>query len=169
MDFRLLRPLAARCAVIEIRVINDISLVEKTLKEPHIYEAGKDDLCPKSEDFHVPVGLSFINAGAYDGEEYLGLFLIEPRCGAVVQIHTCLLKSAWNGRTDECAQAVIDWVWKNTSANRLVTEVPSFNERAKNYAERHGFSVYGVNESAWVKDGIYHDVLLLGLTRPLEK
>lgn len=148
----------------------DYELIRKVITHPRIYKHLVDDNSPARDDYYpiedehiwyIVVREIFPDAGP---EELLGLWMLHPHNSICWEIHTALLPNAWGERAHRAAGMVIEWIWENTPCLRLITNVPSSNRLALNYAKRAGFEQYGVNPASFRKDGKLHDQVLLGIS-----
>lgn len=146
----------------------DVELVRRILTAPTVYGAISDDGCPAVEDFRVTVHPSILYVLVHDQAELLGCFGIYLESSTCVQIHTCLLPFAplVRGRTMAAANGILEWIWANTTFNRVITRVPEFNRLALRFAQKAGMMLFGVNEMSYLKNGVLHDQFYLGISRP---
>ena len=145
---------------------SDAGLIRQTMTHPLIYPRITDDGSVPVEDFSPPAGGPFGYLGAWDGETFLGLWMVERRNAVTAEVHTCLLPLAAGSKGLEAAAACAEWIWVNTDFARIVTSVPVFNGLALRFAERSGMVRYGENVGSFLKDGKLHNEILLGLSRP---
>lgn len=94
-----------------------------------------------------------------------GAFLMVRQNFATFEVHTCLLPHA-KGKAVDIAKEAIAWAWDNTLAQRIITSVPSYNPLALRLAKKAGMTIYGVNQMSFSRNGILHDVTLLGISKP---
>ena len=147
--------------------IFDMDLVRETIADPDIYARLSDDGSPKREDFR-PIESELVHyIAAYDGGDYMGLWMFVPRNVICWEVHTCLLKRAW-GRSVELARGCVAWIWANTSVQRIISEVPANNPLALRLALKSGMTVFGTNERSSLKNGELIDCTWVGISRPLE-
>ncbi len=145
----------------------DEALILSTLTHPLVYPRIADDASPPAEAFKVAFNYPNIGyLGAWDGETFLGLWVVDRRNAATVEVHTCLLPLAAGSKGLEAANACAAWIWANTDFDRIVTSVPDFNGLALRFAERAGMVRYGENIASYRKGGELHNEILLGLSRP---
>lgn len=143
----------------------DTELIRETIAHPKLYQHLSDDGCPDAEDFTVKLVDSMYYMAACDGDRYLGLFLLHPHNYVCYEVHTCLLPEAWGGTAIECGKAVVRWVFDNTPCQRLITNVPKCNRLALRLARNAGMSEFGVNEKSFMKNGVLHDQIMLGISK----
>lgn len=144
----------------------DAALIHSTLTHPLVYSRIADDATPPVDQFQVPILRNIGYLGAWDGETFLGLWVVDRRHMATVEVHTCLLPLAAGEKGLAAAAACASWIWANTDFARIVTSVPGFNRLALRFAERAGMVRYGENVRSYRKDGVLHNEILLGLSRP---
>jgi hypothetical protein len=142
----------------------DYSLIGEIMRHPRLYQA--DDFSPAREDYRPPENESIYYMLVRDGEELLGLFVLYPQNAVCWEIHTRLLPCAWGARAAEAAKGILEWLWTNTPAVRLVTSAPGNNRLAIRFAEAGGLSRFGRNPASYLKNGKLHDQILLGISKP---
>lgn len=146
--------------------LTDAALIKRTITHPRIYPHVTDDGCVPAEEFEPALAPALLYLGIYsDDGEYLGLFFIHPHNHHCFEVHTCLLPEAWGRRSLECTKTCMDYVFSQTDCKRLITNVPVFNTHAKRLALRTGMVPFGVNVKSFMKDGVLHDQLMLGLSK----
>lgn len=134
-----------------------------------MYRAISDDYSPGINDFRPfeHESLWYVIVSSDDGE-LLGLFLFVPQNFICLEVHTCLLPNAFGRAAKEAGRGVAKWMWGNSLAHRLVTSIPESNRLAVKFAMDCGMRQYGRNEKAILKGGKLQDLLLFGISRPLE-
>lgn len=141
-------------------------LILDTLRHPLVYPRIADDASPPADKLQLPRQPNIGYLGAWDGDTFLGLWVVDRRNAATVEVHTCLLPLAAGSKGLEAANACAEWIWANTDFDRIVTSVPVFNALALRFAERAGMVRYGENVGSYRKSGELHNEILLGLSRP---
>lgn len=150
----------------------DASLIHQIITHPRIYPNVTQDIDPAPQDFVVILhpSIIYLLAKFPCGLEpiLLGLWtLIEA--GSDIHIHTCLLPVSFPMAREVRAQAardVIEWVWNNTKANRLITNIPAYNKLARRFAEAAGMVHIETKVASYLKGGFMQDQFILGLERP---
>jgi RimJ/RimL family protein N-acetyltransferase len=138
-------------------------LVRRIMVEPHNWRAGADDFSPSAADFDPLRHLDYISV--YDGGELLGLFVLLWHSPILVEIHTRLLPIA-RGRARAALDGMLAWIWEHTGAHRIVTSIIQGNRLALKLGRDTGFTEYGINVQSCLKNGLYRDQHLLGITKP---
>lgn len=148
------------------QLLTDPEMIAETMRHPKIYPHITDDSSPAADDFKPPVNDGrFAFIGLFDGAEYLGLFMVHAHNCATVEVHTCLLPSAWGRRAIEAAKTCIQFIFDTTDYVRFVTNVPQNNPLALRLAVKAGMVEYGLNPRSHRKDGVLHDQILLGISK----
>lgn len=152
--------------MITIAQSTDYALIRQVMVDPAVYPRSIDDFCPPVEDFEPCRAEAVIYAIVRDGEELLGLFMLVPQNGIMVEIHTCLLPCAYGKRASQAALAMAQWVWLNTRCHRIITNVPTHNRLALRFALAAGMEIFGTNTGSFMYRGKLEDQIMLGLSRP---
>lgn len=147
----------------------DWALVRRIMIHPRVWPAISDDFSPSPEVFRPSTAPELCYVLVRDGESILGLFLLTPHNGVHVEVHTCLLPTAWIRGSREIAAQAMAWLWANCpQIERLTTNVPRNNSIALRFAQALGMIEYGVNPKSFKKGGQLVDQVLLGMNRPEE-
>lgn len=143
----------------------DASLIKKIATDPRIWDAMASDDSPPREEYEPPVD-GAVYVVVRSGEEVGGMFVLVPRSRVRWEIHTLLLPELSPWRKLEAAARMRDWTFANTTCERLFTEVPLTNQPALAFAKAAGMETSGIEPKCFLKDGVLHDVLVLGMNRP---
>jgi len=68
-------------------------------------------------------------------------------------------------RADEAAKAAIQWMWRNTPAEKLVAYLPMDNRHAIRFAKRAGYREEGRLSAAFRGRGALLDLIVLGVSK----
>ena len=140
------------------------ALLDYIAKEPSIWEATRDDFPP--DDYTVPQGNGIYYLLAHDGDDLLGFCAFWPQNAVCFDAHLCFRPCAYGKRASFAFRIMLNWMWINTKAQRIVGSIPVYNRLAIAFCKRAGGTVYGVNPKSWVRDGKLHDQVLIGMSRP---
>lgn len=143
----------------------DVALIRQAIAHPKLYAQLSDDGCPSAEEFDVQLRDGLIFVAMRDGDEFLGVFLFHPHNHVCYEVHTCLLPVAWGQRALECTKAAAQWMYENTPCQRIVTNVPVYNRLALRLARNSGMEQFGLNPKSFLKNGILHDQIMLGMNK----
>jgi RimJ/RimL family protein N-acetyltransferase len=147
----------------------DYELARQIITHPQIYPAITDDSSPAREAYQPIESEALIYLALYDDAELIGMFLFVPITGVTLEVHTCILPTAWGARAGEAARVAMAWIWANTPAARIVGSVPESNRLAHRFGKRaFGMTEYGRNPAAIRKRGRLQDLILLGISKPQE-
>ena len=141
----------------------DYPLLNELLRNAGLYYWISDDFSPTAEEAKVAEHTALWYILARDEGRILGFWRLNPQTGACWELHTVMPLDA---SAQVAMKQLFEWLWGETEITRIVTNVPSFNRVALRFARRVGFKQYGVNEKSYRKNGIYHDQVLFGVTRP---
>ena len=141
----------------------DTSLIKQVMTDPAIWDFIADDGSPAPSDFEPlnPHGVIYLQA--IQGCQLAGLFLFVPQNLVSYEVHTCLLPEGRGAFGVEAAKAAARWMWQNTTAKRIFTNIPSYNRPARWFAKAAGMRQFGINPLSYQKDGQLYDQYLLGL------
>lgn len=138
------------------------------IAHPRVYRWVTDDFSPPAAEFQPTEHPAIWYVLAMDGEELLGMWTFVPHNGVCWEAHTYLLPGHGFRRGREAARQVAAWIWENTPCHRIITNVPRFNRVALKFARDAGMAEFAVNPRSFQKNGILHDQVLLGMSRPEE-
>lgn len=145
----------------------DWTLIKRIMTHPRIYPHITDDFAPPAAAFEPVQSEELLYLLVREGDQALGLFLLEPRGGVTAEVHTCLMPKGWIRDSRAIAGQAMAWVWENCpQIERLTTTVPRNNSLALRFAQALGMVEYGVNPSSFKKGGKLMDQTLLGVNRP---
>ena len=151
-------------SAITICRIEDSGLIKSAMNHPRVYPHIIDDGCIGIE---IDVNPALLYLGAFDGDEFLGLFLVNRHNFVCFEVHTCLLPASWGDRAHHAARALIAWVFEKTECKRLITNVPQSNALALKFAESAGMVQFGINEGSFQRNGAIESQILLGISKEL--
>lgn len=145
---------------------HDWELIKSIVTHPSVYSGISDDGSPPAEQWNPKEYPLVQFVIARDGNEILGLWALAPQTSACWEVHTCLLPNAYGKRAHQAVMEFEDWVWNNTKAMRVVTDVPEYNRVALRFSLNAGLKQFGLNPKAYMKNGKLHDVIMLGISKP---
>jgi len=97
--------------------------------------------------------------------ELVGCFVIQKQNRACVDVHVQVLPKHRTEHAEDFGRQVIDWVWENLSCEKMTAQIPVIYPNVKDFAERMGFEVEGINTKSFWKGGKLVDQWYLGLCR----
>jgi RimJ/RimL family protein N-acetyltransferase len=141
-------------------------LVASVWTDPRLYGWLADDYYPDAENFWPAMGDTTFHVLAYDGDELLGLFSVNPVNRILWEVHVALLPQAWGVRAKRAALEFFAWVWANLPAEKLFCLIADDNRAARKYALRCGLRQCGRLMNALRRGGELKDLVLFDLERP---
>ena len=142
---------------------HDLAYVREVMTHPAIWPHVSDDTGDR--DTYAPPDHESIYWLVPVDAAPLGVFLVHPHSAVCWEVHTALLPQARGGKADEAAQALIAWVFGNTSCQKLITHVPAYNRRALAFAKRAGLVEEGRVTRSFLRRGSLIDQYLLGICK----
>jgi RimJ/RimL family protein N-acetyltransferase len=150
---------------LEIRLVSsaNFALINQILRHPAIYLMSSDDGTPPPQDIDA-TGAAMTFLLVYCGERLAGLYALQFHNTVMAEVHTCILPEFRGQQAAVAAQRLIGWAFTNTRCKKITTLVPAFNRGALRYARLAGFQREGLITKSFLKNGVLHDQVLLGLT-----
>lgn len=133
----------------------------KILTHPEIYPLISDDNSLEPTDFTTPEGMTCLVC--YDPEP-IACAILYPVNGIAYQTHVQVLPEA-RSQSYQAGHAMVDWVWKNMDAEKLLGATPENNRIALLYTLKLGFKIEGFSPKSFLKDGQLIGQTLTGLER----
>jgi hypothetical protein len=144
----------------------DYELVRQIITHPRLYPHLSDDHSPPPDEYQPQRHPAIWYVIVRDDDELLGLWMFVPQNGVCWEVHTALLPCAWGERGQLAARLLPTWIWHASHCRRIVTNVPVTNRLALHFAYQAGMRVFGVNEASYQKNGVLHDQVMLGISKP---
>jgi hypothetical protein len=144
----------------------DYSLVRDILTHPAIWPGFRDDFSLPPEEFEPSQDPLIGYMLAKDGGEILGLFIFRAENNVCWWVDDAILPAARGGRAIRAALELREWVWNNTTCQRLVGCIAESNRAALWFARKIGMVRFGVNERSIMRNGKLENRILLGISRP---
>lgn len=142
---------------------HDMELVASIMRHPaiwpHIHDDGVSEYEPLDSD-----GLYWMIV-KLDSGELGGAFLVHAINSYCYEMHTCLLPAAWGEQAARAAQMLASFVFSELCGEKLVTNVPAYNRRARRFAISGGGVEEGVNRASFMKSGVMFDQIMYGITK----
>jgi len=135
------------------------------VNDPKVYPHISDDNSPRREDWravqsediwYIVVRLKGVKAG---------VFTFIPQNSICYEVHTCLLPIIYGERAIEAGRMARMWMFDFSPCRRIITNVPEYNRLALHYAMHCGMKEFGVNPKSYLKHGVLHDQIMLGISK----
>lgn len=91
------------------------------------------------------------------------LFMVTMRTFTLFEVHTMILKKGRGAKAISETRKAAEWIFNNTTCEKVITYIPTFNRSARVFAKIVGMRDEGVCTKSFKKNGILHDQWVLGL------
>lgn len=98
--------------------------------------------------------------------EAIGVFIVALHSMTMFEIHEAFLPSAWGPKARRAAREFRAWLWRETKCKTLIGKIVASNRTALAYAKAAGMEVFGVIPKSFQRDGVFEDLVIVGLSRP---
>ncbi len=144
------------------RTVN-VEYITKCVTHPKIWDMSSDDGSVEV-DKYIPVIQDNVYWLSIMHNQPLGVFLLYPHNYVCYEVHTCLLPIAW-GMSEECAKIGMEWMFSSTPCQRIITNIPEYNELAIRMAVKSGMEQFGVNIKSFLKKGKLYNEVMFGISK----
>lgn len=144
-----------------IELTDDVALVVECLTSPKVWRMGVDDAFKGLGPSRVE---SIEKGAALWLKTPYGVLIGLPTNFVTYDCHIALLPCA-EGKAVEVCKAAMEFAFHNTPARRLNASIPSHNLLARRLAEKCGFTLIGVNEKSFLRDGVLHNQHFYGISK----
>lgn len=141
-------------------------MIRELATHPSIFPHVHDDYFPYPEDWK-PIESDIVRyLLAADEKAPFGMGIFIPDTNTCWKAHVGFLPHSYGPLALTSFNLMLDWMWKNSTAERIIGEIPSQNRRAIQFAKRAGFEEYGVNVKSTRRGGELLDQVCLGISKP---
>jgi RimJ/RimL family protein N-acetyltransferase len=144
----------------------DLPLVRRLATDPAIFPFVSDDHHSDPEKWQPLESEIVRQLVASDDQGYFGFGIFIPDTWTAWKAHIGFLPRSYGEKAHTSFRKMLDWMWANTEARRIVGEISVENRKAIHFAKRCGFKEYGVNEKSKLKGGVLLDQVCLGISKP---
>ena len=125
-----------------------------------IWDKSIDDFTESQENYTPNMNNNLYYLIACDHNLDFGFALLVPHSSVLFEIHIGFLEKSL-----ECGQKIIDWVWENTTAQKIIGQIPEFNTLAINYARKMEFKKEGLLTKSFRRFDMLHDLNIYSLNK----
>ena len=143
----------------------DYALLAAIGNEPSVYKMSADDYSPIRGAWKPIESQQIVYLVAHEKNNLLGFCAFVPENQVCFVAHILFLPVAYGSRSRRAFAAMLEWMWENTVAERIVGQIPVFNRLAIQFAKECGCREMGINPRSWKKGGHLHDRVMLGISR----
>lgn len=141
---------------------HDMELVASIMRNPaiwpHIHEDGVTEPEPVDHD-------ALYWMLATQDQTVVGAFLVHAMSSVCYQMHTMILPEYWGAVANSASRALLAWAFTETDCRKMITNVPAYNRVALRFAKLNGGQQEGVNRQSFMRNGVLHDQIVLGITK----
>lgn len=162
------RPLGKLRASSEISVYRsrDYLAIKALCTHPRVFPAISDDYTSDPHKWEPPQDERVIYLLASSHKKIFGFGIFLPRTHVQYEAHFGFLPRAYGADAAHAFEQMLSWAWQNTTALRIVGEIVKANTLAIRFARRAGFEIYGLNKASYLRGGVLHDQVCLGISKP---
>jgi hypothetical protein len=144
----------------------DYAAIRALVTDPAIFPHVIDDSITKPAEWKPIESEMVVHLLARDRAGLFGFGVFIPDTWACWRAHLGFLPRSYGELAIASFKEMLDWIWQNTRAERIVGEIVSDNRRAIQFATRAGFTPYGVNVKSKRRGGELRDQVCLGISKP---
>lgn len=151
------------CAGVSFEQTRDVRFVSAVYTLPSVWPWIGDDFAPERSTFEANDDPRIVYLLCRE-EGPVGLFTFLPQNAVCFEGHIILLpKRKTPGHV--ILRGALDWMFANTTAQRIVGAVPAYNRLTVNLVQRARMTQYGVNPKSFMKNGKLEDLVLFGASK----
>jgi hypothetical protein len=151
---------------ISIERTENASLIKTLASHPAIFKHINDDFHQDPETWQPPSSSLIVSLVARDDRGYFGFGIFIPQTWVCYRGHFAFLPRSYGEDSITAFRLMLDWMWQNTKAARIIGEICRDNKRAIRFAMRAGCKAYGINPQSQLRGGVLRDQVCLGISRP---
>jgi RimJ/RimL family protein N-acetyltransferase len=155
------------CAGITFERTHDLCVVASVYTLPRVWPWIGDDYAPEPWTFQPNNDPRIVYLFCRE-KSLVGLFTFLPQNTVCWEVHIILLPRR-KTRGHVILRGALDWMFENSTAQRIVGAVPQYNRLAVQVARRAGMKIYGLNPNSFMKNGKLENQVLFGLSKEVEK
>jgi RimJ/RimL family protein N-acetyltransferase len=142
---------------------HDLALVRQILTDPVVWPHVGDDFAPPREEWTPNDDPRIWYVLAIEGALPVGLFTFLPRSTVLWEVHVAFSRER-RSRGVNIAAGALAWMFENSTAERIIAEIPECNRLAVRLADK-AMRRFAVNEKSFKKGGALRDLVLFGLSK----
>jgi RimJ/RimL family protein N-acetyltransferase len=132
--------------------------------QPDILEKIKHDGYSHHQLMNPDFSRDIYLLGWTDENELLGMMKLEPYSNVTFRMHGAVLKSQRLHALD-LTKTLTQWVFDNTLAQSIITEIPSKHQGTNNFMDKLGAVTVGVIKNNVQIDGVLYDTIIKQIER----
>lgn len=132
--------------------------------QPDILEKIKHDGYSHHQLMNPDFSRDIYLLGWTDENELIGMMKLELYSNVTFKMHGCVLRSKRQYAL-ESTQLCINWVFDNTPAQSIITEIPTKHQGTNNFMDKLGAINIGTIKNNIQIDGVLYDTLIKQIVR----
>lgn len=144
--------------------IFDVDTVARFIGHPEIYPMMADDYSQIETAEKAAVAMVSAGIWAVQPSEHT-LFLLFPRTVTMWEVHTMILPEGRGRKAIIDGHRALDWLFENSSCEKVISYIPAFNGKALFYAKKVGMKVEGIVTRSFRKNNALHDQIMVGISK----
>ena len=144
----------------------DYLAIKRLAIHPRVFPYLSDDFTSDPKQWEPIFSEQVIYLLAKDADGVFGLGVFIPQTHAQYGAHLAFLPRSYGRLARSSFEQMLGWMWKNSTARRLVGEIERSNTLAIRFARKAGFEIYGINRRSKLKGGVMVDQVALGISKP---
>lgn len=143
--------------MITVEPTDDLDLVRSIVTNSDVWKAARmHDGAPPKDQYHAPrIGFTYLLARRQG--DPCGIIMLEFVSPRTIRTHIAMLAYGWGNSSTQAALGAIDWAKHNTGCERLVAEIPTYNDLAIGLVKRIGMVEISRKKAAFLKNGEPYD------------
>ena len=147
----------------------DVDFIKKVINHPQIAPFIRDDGTPKDLNINYEKVVTdrnlFFLIMINDKMEKCGYFFFHPWNSFCFEVHTLILPEYRGEEASKFCEEGATWIFNETQCRKIVTQVPTWNNRAYALAKKAGMKTEGMNEASFLWHGKLYDQYLMGIKK----
>jgi hypothetical protein len=144
----------------------DYRAIRQLATHARIFPHACDDFTANPEAWQPTESELIVYLLASDDRGPFGLGVFAPDNWACWKAHMGFLPCSYGNLALSSFKNMLEWMWRETQARRLVGEIVRDNTLAIRFARRAGFEIYGINKRSKLRGGVLVDQVCLGISKP---
>ena len=154
--------------MITVTPTRDVDFINSVMRSPGIYAGLADDSCPKLDNFDMAVALEIpgcLFLQILDDGAPSGWFMLLPKGGEVLEVHTATLASCRGKKAVRAALAAEEWIFTNTPCAEITSYALSDSKQTVVFALLSGLSITGRKPHDATRNGKPVDIITLSISK----
>lgn len=135
-------------------------VVQSLYADDYIKESYRNDI----EEYNFSANSNVSYLGMFVDGDLAGMFICIDISPIEVEVHLAFYREYTVYSRDICRE-FIRWMFEENEIHRITTYVMDFRRKAVNLALKIGFKYEGLMKKCTIRDGVWYDKHVLGITK----